>query len=92
MTDISEINQYVNEAEAYLRPNTVKKVNSSRIASFRNIKNEDPVPITDPQTLRSIKADGEKIHKEKRKIWFSFLMEFFIFVFLFALRLSLSDR
>ena len=90
MNDISGI--YVNIAEAYPRSNDVKKHDSSRVASFRNIKNQDPVAITDPKTWRRIKDDGEKICKERKKIWFSFLIEFFIFVFLFAVWLSVSDR
>ena len=92
MNDISRINHYVNQAEAYPRLNAAIKYDSSRIASFHNIKNEDPVAITDPQTLRTIKDNGEKIRKEKRKIWLSFLIEFFVFVFVFAVWLSLSDR
>ena len=83
---------YVNQAEAYPRSNAVKIPDSSRIASLHNIKNEDPVAITDPQTLRSIKDNGEKIRKEKRKIWLSFLIELFVFIFVFAVWLSLSDR
>ena len=90
MNNISALNPYVNQAEAYPRLNA--KHDSSRIASFHNIKNEDPVAITDPQTLRSIKDNGEKIRKEKRKIWLSFLIEFFVFVFVFAVCLSLPDR
>ena len=90
MNYISGINHYVNQAEAYPRSNAVKI--SSRIASFHNIKNEDPVAITDPKTLRTIKDNGEKIRKEKRKIWLSFLIEFFVFIFVFAVWLSLSDR
>ena len=90
MNDISGINPYVNQAEAY--PRLDARHESSRIASFHNIKNEDPVAITDPQTLRSIKDNGEKIRKEKRKIWLSFLIEFFVFVFVFAVCLSLPDR
>ena len=90
MNYISGINHYVNQAEAY--PRLDARHESSRIASFHNIKNEDPVAITDPQTLRSIKDNGEKIRKEKRKIWFSFLIEFFVFVFVFAVCLSLPER
>ena len=90
MNNISALNPYVNQAEAYPRLNA--KHDSSRIASFHNIKNEDPVAITDPQTLRSIKDNGEKIGKEKRKIWLSFLIEFFIYVFVFVVCLSLPDR
>ena len=90
MNNISALNPYVNQAEAY--PRLDARHESSRIASFHNIKNEDPVAITDPQTLRSIKDNGEKIRKEKRKIWFSFLIEFFIYVFIFAVWLSLPDR
>ena len=89
MNYISGINHYVNETEAYPRRG---KHDSSRIASFHNIKNEDPVAITDPQTLRAIKDNGEKIRKEKRKIWLSFLIEFFAFIFVFAVWPSLSDR
>ena len=58
MNNISALNPYVNQAEAYHRLNA--KHDSSRIASFHNIKNEDPVAITDPQTLRSIKDNGER--------------------------------
>ena len=90
MNNISALNPYVNQAEAY--PRLDARHESSRIASFHNIKNEDPVAITDPQTLRSIKDNGEKIRKEKRKIWLSFLIEFFVFVFVFAVCLSLPDR
>ena len=90
MNDISALNPYVNQAEAY--PRLDARHESSRIASFHNIKNEDPVAITDPQTLRSIKDNGEKIRKEKRKIWLSFLIEFFVFVFVFVVCLSLPDR
>ena len=90
MNDISALNPYVNQAEAY--PRLDARHESSRIASFHNIKNEDPVAITDPQTLRTIKDNGEKIRKEKRKIWLSFLIEFFVFVFVFAVCLSLPDR
>ena len=89
MNYISGTNHYVNQDEAYHRS---KKHDFSRIASFRNIKNKDPVAITDPQTLRAIKDNGEKIRKEKRKIWLSFLIEFFIFIVVFAVWLSLSDR
>ena len=92
MNDTAGINHYANQAEAYPRLNTVKKYDSSRIASFHNIKNEDPVAITDPQTLRAIKDNGEKIRKENRKIWLSFLIEFFVFIFVFAVWLSISDR
>ena len=92
MNYISGINHYVNETESYPRSNAAIKLDSSRIASFHNIKNEDPVAITDPQTLRAIKDNGEKIRKEKRKIWLSFLIEFFVFIFVFAVGLSLSDR
>ena len=92
MSDISRINHYVNQDEAYSRFKAFKKHDFSRIASFRNIKNEDPVAITDPQTLRAIKDNGGKIRKEKRKIWLSFLIEFFVFIFVFAVWLSLSDR
>ena len=90
MNNISALNPYVNQAEAY--PRLDARHESSRIASFHNIKNEDPVAITDPQTLRSIKDNGEKIRKEKRKIWLSFLIEFFVFVFVFVVCLSLPDR
>ena len=92
MNYISGINHYVNQDEAYRRSNTGKKHDSPRIASFRNIKNEDPVAITDPKTLRTIRDNGVKIRKEKRKIWLSFLIEFFVFIFVFAVWLSLSDR
>ena len=92
MNYISGINHYGNQAEAYPRSIAVKIYDSSRIASFHNIKNEDPVAITDPQTLRAIQNNGEKIRKEKRKIWLSFLIEFFVFIFVFAVWLSLSDR
>ena len=92
MNYISGINHYENQAEAYPRLNAAIKYDSSRIASFRNIKNEDPVAITDPKTLRTIKDNGEKIRREKRKIWLSFLIEFFVFIFVFAVGLSLSDR
>ena len=90
MNDISALNPYVNQAESY--PRLDARHESSRIASFHNIKNEDPVAITDPQTLRTIKDNGEKIRKEKRKIWLSFLIEFFVFVFVFAVCLSLPYR
>ena len=93
MNDISgHFHIYVNQAEAYPRLNAPKIHDSSRIASFRNIKNDDPVAITDPKTLRTIKDNGEKIRREKRKIWLSFLIEFFVFIFVFAVWLSLSDR
>ena len=90
MNDISALNPYVNQAEAY--PRLDARHESSRIASFHNIKNQDPVAITDPHTWRSIKDDGKRIRKQKEKIWFSFFIEFFIFVFIFAVWLTLSDR
>ena len=92
MNYISGTNHYVNQDEAYRRLNAHKKHDFSRIASFRNIKNKDPVAITDPKTLRTIRDNGVKIRKEKRKIWLSFLIEFFIFIVVFAVWLSLSDR